>query len=479
MAQLCSAAPSPKTFVEDKTLSTRVILVRHGQSSYNKEQRIQGRLDASILTEEGRATAVKVASALKGLKFAAIYSSPLQRAKETALIICSCLESSDPTSLEVKENLMEIHLPLWQGMLKEEVKQKFPDDYKCWKHRPDKLRMLLPTETGETEEYFPVLALFDQAKLFWQEILLRHQGQTIMIVAHNGINRSLICTATGIPPASYHSIQQSNCGVSVLNFPDNFSFDATEENSKGVQQVQLESMNVISHLGESLPKPRPNHKGPRLLLVRHGETEWNRQKKFQGQIDVPLNDNGREQSKAAAEFLKNIEIDLAITSPMLRPKETAEIILKYHPKVQLELLPDLQEISHGLWEGKYESEIEEGYPGLLKQWQNAPETVQMPEGENLQQVWDRAIAAWQSIVAKYSQQPKTILVVAHDAINKAILAHLFNLGPENFWNFKQGNGAVTVIDYPDGIEALPVLQSMNITSHLGGGVLDKTAAGAL
>lgn len=465
--------------MEDKTLSTRVIVVRHGQSSYNKEQRIQGRLDASILTEEGRATAVQVASALKGLKFAAIYSSPLQRAKETALTIFSCLETSDLTSVEVKDNLMEIHLPLWQGMLKQEVKEKYPEDYHCWKHSPDKLRMLVPTDTGNTEEYFPVLALFEQAKSFWQEILLRHQGQTIMIVAHNGINRALISTATGILPASYHSIQQSNCGVSVLNFPDNFSFDGTGENSKGVQQVQIESMNVTSHLGGILPNNRPNHKGPRLLLVRHGETEWNRQKRFQGQIDVPLNDNGREQSKAAAEFLKNIEIDLAITSPMLRPKETAETILKYHSEVQLELLPDLQEISHGLWEGKYENEIEESYPGLLKEWQNAPETVQMPEGENLQQVWDRAIAAWQSIVAKYSQQPKTILVVAHDAINKAILAHLFNLGPEHFWNFKQGNGAVTVIDYPDGINALPVLQSMNITSHLGGGVLDKTAAGAL
>ena len=133
--------------MEDKTLSTRVIVVRHGQSSYNKEQRIQGRLDASILTEQGRATAVQVASALKGLKFAAIYSSPLQRAKETALTISSCLETSDPTSVEVKDNLMEIHLPLWQGMLKQEVKEKYPEDYNCWKHSPDKLRMLVPTET--------------------------------------------------------------------------------------------------------------------------------------------------------------------------------------------------------------------------------------------------------------------------------------------------------------------------------------------
>ncbi len=103
----------------------------------------------------------------------------------------------------------------------------------------------------------------------------------------------------------------------------------------------------------------------------------------------------------------------------------------------------------------------------------------MPEGENLQQVWERAIASWNAIVTEFSQQPKTGIVVAHDAINKAILCHLFGLGPEHFWNFKQGNGSVTVIDYPKGAEGYPVLEAMNITIHLSGSILDKTAAGAL
>jgi probable phosphoglycerate mutase len=104
----------------------------------------------------------------------------------------------------------------------------------------------------------------------------------------------------------------------------------------------------------------------------------------------------------------------------------------------------------------------------------------MPEGENLQQVWDRAIAAWQDMVASYSgDRPKTGLVVAHDATNKVLLCYLLGLNPENFWSIKQGNGAVTVIDYLQGPESTPVLQAMNVTTHLGGGVLDQTAAGAL
>ena len=104
----------------------------------------------------------------------------------------------------------------------------------------------------------------------------------------------------------------------------------------------------------------------------------------------------------------------------------------------------------------------------------------MPEGETLQQVWDRAVACWQDIVKDYSQDgnPKTGIVVAHDAINKAILCQLLGLQPANFWNIKQGNGCVSVIDYPKGVDGHPVLQAINITTHLGG-VLDKTAAGAL
>jgi probable phosphoglycerate mutase len=242
--------------------------------------------------------------------------------------------------------------------------------------------------------------------------------------------------------------------------------------------VQLESINLTAHLGEPLPTRRKTHQGPRLLLVRHGETQWNRETRFQGQIDVPLNETGQRQSQQAAEFLQAIPIDHAVSSPMLRPKETAEIILQYHPQVQLELNSDLVEINHGLWEGKLESEIRQDYPELLKDWQRTPETVQMPDGENLEQVWERAIAAWQAIVQTAAESAGITLVVAHDAINKAILCSILGLRPEQFWSFKQGNGAVSVIDYPQGADSQPILTAMNITVHLGG-VLDKTAAGAL
>ncbi|OBQ40211.1 MAG: phosphoglycerate mutase [Anabaena sp. CRKS33] len=446
---------------------TRVIIVRHGQSTYNIEKRIQGRTDASSLTPKGCDDANKAGKVLSSISFQAIYSSPLQRAKSTAEIIRSQLATQAPI-IQIDEQLVEVDLPLWVGMTTSEVKEQLTADYRTWKELPHEFRMVLQEDSG-TREHFPVLALYAQAKQFWQEILPQHQGETILIVGHNGINRALISTALGISPSRYHCLQQSNCGISVLNFAGGLG-----------EPVQLESMNQTQHLGETFPSLRPGHQGVRLLLVRHGETEWNRQGKFQGQIDIPLNDNGRNQATKAAEFLKDVNIDFAVSSTMSRPKETAEIILKYHPSLNLQLFAGLREISHGLWEGKFESEIDQEFPGELERWRTIPAEVQMPEGENLEQVRERSVSDWNTIVKNAeSQQLQLGLVVAHDATNKTLLCHILGLSAENFWNFRQGNGAVSVIDYPAGSQGYPVLQAMNITGHLSNSVLDKTAAGAL
>jgi len=447
---------------------TRVVLVRHGESSYNVERRVQGHCDLSRLTENGQFGAQQVGKALKELKFTAAYSSPLQRASETAELILAALAGSPVP--QFSDDLKEINLVQWEGMTFDQVEAQFPEGFKCWRDRPQDLKMQIETPVG-IEEFYPVPALYEQAKRFWAAILPNHVGETILVVAHSGINRCLINTAIGLGPSHYQSFQQSNCGISILNFAGGLG-----------GAVQIESLNLTAHLGEPLPKFRKGQTGPRYLLVRHGETDWNRDKRFQGQIDVPLNPQGRVQAAQAAEFLKPIAIDCAVSSPMLRPKETAEIILQAHPEVKLTVNSLLCEISHGLWEGKLEAEIESAYPGELQQWQRAPETVQMPEGETLQQVWDRAVEAWQQILAdtptRESERPVTTLVVAHDAVNKALLCYLSGLSPAHFWTFKQGNGSVTVIDYPHGIGGAPLIQAMNITSHLGG-VLDKTAAGAL
>lgn len=445
-------------------MTTRVIIVRHGQSSYNAQKMIQGRCNESVITEKGEKQANFLGNALKTIEFDGFYCSPLQRAHKTAQIIQE-LNDHNP-NLIVAEKLREINLPMWEKWKKEDVKREYPQEYRLWKEKPHELKM-----TVEGEEFYPVLDLYRQAQEFWQQIIPQHHNQTILITAHNGINRCLILTALGMSASYYHTIQQSNCCINVLNFTGNFG-DA----------VQLESLNQTSHLGMPLPDFRPEQKqGLRLLLVRHGETEWNRMSRFQGVKDIPLNDNGKQQAQKTADFLKDVTIDFAVTSPLLRPKETAEIILQNHPNISLTTKKDLEEISHGLWEGKLEKEIEAEYPGLLNEWKEKPETVQMPDGENLEQVWERAVNSWHEIIKENLEEGKmkTGLVTAHDAINKVIICYLLGLKPANFWNIKQGNGAVTVIDYPQGLDGMPICQAMNITSHLSNSVFDRTAAGAL
>lgn len=443
-------------------MTTRVIIVRHGQSTYNAQKRIQGRCDESVLTERGQQEAAKVAAALQGIQLTAVYHSPLKRATQTAQIITQTLELDDPPI--ASPQLLEVDLPLWEGMKRDEVRDRFPTEYHQWHEQPDQFSMQVEGNT-----HYPVRSLYHQAQEFWQSFLPHHDGQTVLIVAHNGINRCLLMSALGMDASRYQSLQQSNCCINVLNFTGGWG-----------DPVQAESLNQVSHMGVVLPSPRPPHNQLRMLLVRHGETDWNREGRFQGIKDIPLNDRGREQAGKAAAYLQSVQIDKAVSSPMLRPKETAEIILQHHPQITLETDPELCEIGHGLWEGKLETEIEAAYPGLLAQWKVAPETVQMPEGENLQQVWDRAVAAWTAIAARFSSgEPKTVLVVAHDAVNKVILCALLGLEPKDIWAIKQGNGAVTVIDYPHGADSQPILQTLNLTTYVNAGILDQTAAGAL
>ncbi len=448
----------------------RILLVRHGESTFNVENRIQGRSDLSRLTPGGEAQAQRVAEVLAGIPLDYAYCSPLSRALDTARIL---LKERAGIPLSISEHLREIDLTAWEGLTFAEVKEKYPEDYHLWRHRPDEL---------ELEGRFPVRDLWQQAQEFWQMLAEQVKSVppassdrgtdprhplTVLVVGHSGINRALVSTAIGLGPVHYHRLGQDNCAISVLNFPQGLG-----------APPQLESLNITAHLGQPLPKRK---QGMRILLVRHGETQWNREQRFQGQRDIPLNATGEEQAARVAEFLADQPLNLAFSSPLKRPWATADAICSNHPNLILRPMPELQEICHGDWEGKLQSEVEALYPGELERWQRDPAAVQMPNGENLYQVWDRTRSAWEEILAITAAQfPEgTAVVVAHDAINKAIICQLFDLSPHAFWIFKQGNGGITVIDYPEGKDGTPVLKVLNLTTHLSGQIFDCTTAGAL
>ncbi|PSB37266.1 histidine phosphatase family protein [Aphanothece minutissima] len=438
----------------------RIVLVRHGLSSFNLEHRIQGRDDLSNLTEEGQRQARCTGEALAELAFTAVYSSPLQRASATAAALLA--RHGSPLAPVYDDDLLEIDLAPWSGLLRSEVRAVDPEQERRWREAPETMEL----QRADGSRFLPVPELLEQAGRFADRLLARHgDDDTVLVVAHNAILRCLVLHLLGLRASGFLRLRLDNASISVLNLV---------RGEGGRPSVQLESLNGTAHLGMALPPAGP---GCRLLLVRHGETDWNREGRFQGQIDIPLNAHGLAQAEAARAFLAPIPLQRAYSSDMARPLRTAEVILGSHPGVPLTTARGLREIGHGLWEGRLESEIAAGWPDLLAAWKRTPEIVQMPEGETIGGVWDRSLAAWNRIVAGLDPR-ETALVVAHDAVNKTILCALLGLTPADIWAIKQGNGGVTVIDYPRGATAPPVVSALNLTAHLGG-VIDRTAAGAL
>jgi phosphoserine phosphatase len=211
----------------------------------------------------------------------------------------------------------------------------------------------------------------------------------------------------------------------------------------------------------------------RIILVRHGETAWNREGKFQGRLDIELNETGLSQAKRLAKALSDVHIDDIYSSPLKRSFTTAEMIADYH-SLKVIAADAFNEIDHGSWEGMHLHQVIDAHGEMYKSWISEPHMVKMPGGEDLQDITDRAIRKLLDIL-EATPDGDTVLIAAHDATNKVILCHALGLDNSHFWQFKQGNASITVLEYDDGAFRLTL---MNDTCHMGG-VLDDTTTGAL
>ncbi len=203
---------------------------------------------------------------------------------------------------------------------------------------------------------------------------------------------------------------------------------------------------------------------PRIILVRHGKTVWNAEGRYQGKMDIPLNEEGREQARRVGEALKDFPIKAVFSSPLSRCIDTAREIARHHG-LEVQSEEGFKEIDHGEWEGMLASEVEERYPELLKLWRTKPAEVQMPGGESLKDVYDRAVEAFEKVVSRFSPED-LIVIVGHDATNKVIMCHLLETDLNKFWAFKQANCGITVLEYEPGNRHV-VVHVANATGHLG------------
>lgn len=181
----------------------------------------------------------------------------------------------------------------------------------------------------------------------------------------------------------------------------------------------------------------------KVILVRHGETDWNRERRFQGQSDPGLNKKGEIQARETAALLSVENIDLVFSSDLLRARTTADIIAgPHHAPVIIE--PSLREMRFGEWEGLTFEQIKSTYPELVNIWLENSFETRAPCGETAGELNDRVIEAWAKIGAA-AFECDTVVVVAHAGPLRLLICYLTGIDPRNHWDFIIGHGEAVIL----------------------------------
>lgn len=193
----------------------------------------------------------------------------------------------------------------------------------------------------------------------------------------------------------------------------------------------------------------------RLYIIRHGETVWNTEGRLQGKADIELNENGIRLAKITAKGMKDIPFDLAITSPLKRARQTAELVLGDR---DVPILEDsrIEEITFGEWEGLCCRKDNYQIPSAdFQDFFTDPFRYQPPVGgETIQQIIDRTGEFYQELIQCPDYQDKTILIAAHGCSCRAILNHVYE-DKQNFWReHVPPNCGVTIVDVKGGVAAV-------------------------
>lgn len=195
-----------------------------------------------------------------------------------------------------------------------------------------------------------------------------------------------------------------------------------------------------------------------MILIRHGETLWNKEKRVQGTSDIELSEAGILQARKLALSLKDSAIGAIHASPLKRAQQTAEIINAFHGR-KIEIHPELIEMDMGDFEGLSFREIMARESEFLTRWIADPASVRMPCGETLLELQDRACTAIQRIV----DREDNALVVSHNFTIAVILCHLRNISLSEFRSTCVDNASKTLIRITNG-EAQ--IELMNDRSYL-------------
>jgi len=191
----------------------------------------------------------------------------------------------------------------------------------------------------------------------------------------------------------------------------------------------------------------------KLILLRHLQSEWNKENKFTGWTDVALSKEGIDSAKEVAEKLKGINIDLVYTSPLIRNRETVSLILENLNKKELPIVINkaLDERNYGKLQGLNKDEVKKEYGEEQVQlwrrgWDNAP-----PEGESLKDVYNRAVLFFKNNIEKDLKQEKNVLIVASHNSLRALVKYIEKISDQDIINREIPAGGIIIYDLDENL----------------------------
>ena len=198
-----------------------------------------------------------------------------------------------------------------------------------------------------------------------------------------------------------------------------------------------------------------------IIIIRHGETEWNKTGRFQGHSDVPLSAEGRTQAEALGKNLIVDHVDAIYASDLTRAMETAApLAARFGLPVISD--PQLRELNFGAWEGRNFNDVNAENPNAMKNFYTDPELADLPESELFPEFQRRVAGRVREIVAH--ERGKRVVIVSHGASIRILLADLLSMPIRSIWHLSQLNTAVNKIRFED--DGFAVVTLMNDTSHL-------------
>lgn len=189
----------------------------------------------------------------------------------------------------------------------------------------------------------------------------------------------------------------------------------------------------------------------KIYIVRHGQTDWNKARRIQGQVDIPLNEFGRHLARETARGLRDVRFDACFTSPLSRAKETAQIILAGRDVPVIDE-PRLEEMSFGVYEGKCCAGDNWELPENFHRFFDGPDRYEAPEGgESFGQVRDRTGAFLEELACRPEYADGQILLATHGAALAGLLCYIRRAPLADYWGVGvHKNCAVTEVEAKDG-----------------------------